>query len=63
MTDSVKWTKSTFCADGQCIEVALIDDQVAVRDNKNVEQEALRFSQAEWATFLSRVAVGQYQDL
>jgi hypothetical protein len=56
----VKWTKSSFCADGQCIEVALIDNHVAVRDNKNVDQEALRFSQAEWAAFLDRVTVGQY---
>jgi hypothetical protein len=50
------WTKSTFCADKACIEVALVDaETVALRDSKDVSQPYLQFSRTEWLSFLDTV--------
>jgi Domain of unknown function (DUF397) len=58
----VEWTKSTFCADKACVEVALVSrDIIAVRDGKNVHQPHLRFSREEWTSFLDGVASGDFE--
>jgi len=56
------WTKSTFCADKMCVEVAQLDDDlIAVRDSKDVSQPYLTFSRAEWTSFLNDLADGSFQ--
>ncbi len=56
-----KWFKSTKSANnGQCVEVAFVDGQVAVRDSKNPSGPALVFSVAEWSAFVGGVAAGEF---
>jgi Domain of unknown function (DUF397) len=58
---TAEWTKSSFCADKSCIEVARIDrDVIAVRDGKNAGGSDLRFSAGEWHSFLDGVAAGEF---
>jgi Domain of unknown function (DUF397) len=53
----LEWTKSTYCADKACVEVALINvETVGLRDGKDVRQPHLEFSRAEWMSFLDDVA-------
>jgi hypothetical protein len=56
------WTKSTFCADRACVEVARIgEDKIALRDGKNLDQPYLTFSTQDWTSFLDGVASGQFE--
>ena len=48
------WRKSSFSgAAGHCVEVAAVDGGVAVRNSTSPASGALRFSDAEWAAFVS----------
>jgi Domain of unknown function (DUF397) len=51
------WKKSSHsAANGDCIEVAhLPDDYVWIRDSKNPSKPPLRFTPAEWRTFVEEV--------
>jgi uncharacterized protein DUF397 len=55
------WHKSTRSSgNGNCVEVAVVDDSVAVRDTKNREGGMLVFSAAEWSAFLSGARNGEF---
>ena len=55
------WFKSTRSSgNGNCVEVAVVDDTVAVRDTKNREGGMLVFSAAEWSAFLSGAKNGEF---
>ena len=55
------WTKSSFCADRACVEVARIDaDLIALRDGKKMDQPHLTFTGQDWRTFLDAIAAGEY---
>lgn len=56
------WHKSTASqGNGQCVEVAHVDDMVAIRDSKDPDGNALLFTQSEWSAFLSGVTNGEFQ--
>jgi hypothetical protein len=53
---TTKWKRSSFCASGACVEVAVLGaDMVALRDGKNPDQPPLLFSLAEWHSFIADV--------
>ena len=55
------WHKSTRSSgNGNCVEVAVVDDTVGVRDTKNREGGMLVFSAAEWSVFLSGAKNGEF---
>jgi hypothetical protein len=45
---------------GNCVEVALLGGQVAVRDSKNQLGPVLLFTLAEWAAFIEGVRDGEF---
>ena len=48
-----QWRKSSrSSANGQCVEVARLDEVVAVRDSKNPDGPKLILTRHEWASFL-----------
>jgi hypothetical protein len=57
---SAVWHKSTFSNANGCVEVAFLDDGVAVRDSKSRDGAVLEFSNTEWAAFLLGVAAGEF---
>jgi hypothetical protein len=54
------WHKSTLSGANGCVEVALVDDRVAVRDSKNPAGPVLVFSQREWLAFMGGVRAGEF---
>ncbi|GAA0832929.1 DUF397 domain-containing protein [Streptosporangium amethystogenes subsp. fukuiense] len=52
-------TSSLSGSSGQCVQVALLGRDVAVRDSKNPNGPALVFENAVFAAFLGAVKTGQ----
>lgn len=52
-----KYQKSTACGGGSCVEVALLENGVAVR---GVGGSLLRFDHEEWQAFVVGVKNGEF---
>jgi Domain of unknown function (DUF397) len=59
-SSSVNWRKSSRCASNACVEVAKVDGGVMVRDSKNPDRAALRFTPEEWSAFVEGVNLGEF---
>lgn len=61
MTDlsTALWRKSARSGSYGCVEVAIVGDQVAVRDSKDRNGPVLLFTAAEWQAFLGGVRLGE----
>lgn len=59
-----RWRKSTKSQDnGGCVEVADLQQHMAVRDSKDPDGPALIFRGQQWNRFVSRVAAVKFPDL
>jgi hypothetical protein len=56
----VTWKKSSLSAISDCVEVALVDNQVALRDSKSPDGPVLFFSPSEWHAFVGGVRNGEF---
>jgi Domain of unknown function (DUF397) len=57
--DDIKWRKAKSSAgDGACVEVALVESQVAVRDSRDPDGTWLLYSAQPWRDFTSTVKSG-----
>jgi Domain of unknown function (DUF397) len=54
------WRKSTLSSLNGCVEVAVVDGRVAVRDSKDRGGPVLLFTPVEWAAFLGGVRNGEF---
>ncbi|MFI5959333.1 DUF397 domain-containing protein [Cryptosporangium sp. NPDC051539] len=55
------WRKSTRSnGTGQCVEVAVLGEAIAVRDSKNPEGHVLLLRPANWSRFLVNVKSGMF---
>lgn len=58
---SAAWQRSRFCSDNACVEAAAFDGDILVRDSKNPDGPALRFTREEWSSFLAGVSAGDFR--
>lgn len=58
--DNPVWRKSSLSANGGCVEVACVDEQVIVRDSKNKGGSILEFNFHEWKAFIDGVRDGEF---
>ncbi len=59
----VTWRKSSRSNDGgygDCVEVAGLGDEVALRDSKNFSGPVLAITRAEWCAFLGGIRAGEF---
>ena len=56
------WRKSKASGpySDNCVEVAFIDDAIAVRDSKHPDGPVLLFTQAEWDAFVDGAKDGEF---
>jgi hypothetical protein len=56
------WFKSSYSGGNSdnCVEVAFVDDAVAVRDSKNPTGPALVYTRTEWDAFVEGVKDGEF---
>ncbi|WP_214103326.1 DUF397 domain-containing protein [Acrocarpospora catenulata] len=60
-TDGVAWKKSSFSANGNCVEVARLQNgNVGVRDSKDRDGHALVFTPREWVAFVKGVKDAEF---
>ncbi|MDH6134037.1 hypothetical protein P3T37_003436 [Kitasatospora sp. MAA4] len=56
----VAWQKSTRSnPNDNCVECAVVSDEIAVRDSKDPAGPALRFSREAWAAFATAAGADQ----
>jgi Domain of unknown function (DUF397) len=55
------WRKATRSGVNGCVEVGLVDDQIAVRDSKDREGPVLMFTAPEWEAFLGGARDGEFE--
>lgn len=59
--ENAQWRKSSLSGEaGQCVEVAFVDNAIAVRDSKNPDGDVLLFTKAEWRAFLGGAKDGEF---
>jgi hypothetical protein len=58
---SAAWRKSTLSNANGCVEVAFIDNRVAVRDSKDRHGPVLLFTPAEWTAFVAGIRNGEFE--
>ena len=57
----IQFRVSSFCSFGNCVEVGRSDEgAVVVRDTKDRAQQALAFTDEEWAAFVAGVKAGEF---
>jgi hypothetical protein len=54
------WRKSSASASGDCVEVALRDSTILVRDSKRNHSHILEFTYSEWEAFLLGARSGEF---
>ncbi|WP_406283618.1 DUF397 domain-containing protein [Embleya sp. NBC_00896] len=58
------WIKASASnQNGTCVELAAVADGVAMRDSKNLELPALRYTREELAAFIAGAKAGEFDHL
>jgi Domain of unknown function (DUF397) len=55
---SAEWRRSTHCEGGDCVEVAFLARQIAVRDRTGA---VLLFTADEWSAFIRDASSGRFE--
>lgn len=55
------WRRSSLCATGSCVEVAVVGDRVAVRDSKMSRGPVLEFDRQSWIDFLAGIRNREFE--
>lgn len=62
-TPGLAWRRSSFCASGECVEIAASDGAILVRDSKVPQGPPLRYTKSEFRAFILGAVAGEFNDL
>jgi hypothetical protein len=54
------WRKASFCASGECVEVAQRDGLIILRDSTQPHGSMLRYAADQWRSFICNVKAGAF---
>jgi hypothetical protein len=54
------WRRASDCTHSDCVEVAFVGGQVALRDSKRPDAAVLVFSPGVWTAFVAGVRGGEF---
>jgi hypothetical protein len=58
---AVRWTTSTRCASGTCVEVSMLSPAtVGLRDSKDPDGGVIAVEPQQWRAFIRAVSAGRY---
>jgi hypothetical protein len=57
------WRRASFCASNECVEVAPHDGMIVMRNSREPDGVALRYTFEEWQSFVHGVKAGEFDDL
>ena len=57
------WRKASFCAAGECLEVAQRDGVILLRDSTQPRGIVLRCAAAEWRSLVADIKAGSFDGL
>jgi uncharacterized protein DUF397 len=52
------WRRSSFCAGGECVEVARLDDMIVMRDSKDPDGHMLSYTTEEFRFLVRSIKAG-----
>jgi hypothetical protein len=52
------WRKASFCASGECVEVAQRDDVIMLRDSTLPHGPMLSYAVSDWRRFVRTIKAG-----
>jgi hypothetical protein len=58
--DRIRWRRSRRCDSATCVEVAVTENRVGVRDSKDADGAVLWVSRTEWSAFVAGVRGGEF---
>ncbi|MEN3536079.1 DUF397 domain-containing protein [Microbispora sp. ZYX-F-249] len=58
--NELEWRSASRCGGGNCVQVALIGDRVALRDSKHPDHGMIVCSRQEWRDFVAAIKAGSH---
>lgn len=62
-TEQHIWRTASFCAGGECVEVAQRGDSILMRNSTEPHGRILEYTTGEWESFIRGVKAGEFDDL
>ena len=56
------WQRASFCASGECVEIAQRDGVIFMRNSREERRHVLRYTPEEWQSFIRGVKAGEFDD-
>ncbi len=57
------WRRASFCASGECVEVAQQDGMIILRDSTQPHGSTLQYAARDWGSFVRTIRSGQLDGL
>lgn len=57
------WRKSSYCASGECVEIAELNGMIVMRDSKDPHGPTLRYTAEEWQSFIRAIKASAFDNL
>jgi hypothetical protein len=59
-TEQPAWQKASFCASGECVEIAQQNGMIVLRDSKDPRGSMLHYTSEEWQSFVRGIKAGEF---